>query len=178
MHYVGFDSLSIVMLMNHAKCSRAAFYSHYKNLDELYLDHVLKFVEQFAFLLDEETIFSSPHLISAQTKSKVIKNLEATLIEIKEDRNFVIAMIEAENHQKFPNAIHHILFELYPEKSKTLDSQSNVFNLPVDLVVSFITNIIVSTVYWWLTKPNTLDHKILANTLFELITNLPFEIEN
>lgn len=178
MHLVGYDQLSIVMLMNHAKCSRVAFYSHYKNLDDLYLKHVLEFVHHFSFLLDQKTIFSHPHLISVETKQLVTNQLAQSLEKVEQEKDFIVAMIEAGNHQKFSDSIHKLVFEIHPEKSQSINSENELFILPVDLVVSFVTNILVSTIYWWLTKPNTIDNNVLANTLFELITNLPFEPKN
>lgn len=176
MHLVGFENISVVMLMNHTRYSRTTFYSYYTDMIDLYNRHVKEFVNHFVFLLDEELIFSIDGEVSDEYRKTMNNNLAKGLNHIREESDFVKSLIEANNHQLFQQSILHILEESYPTELNPVIAHKEKLKHPMSLVLNFTVNIIVSTIYWWLSNENSVDEMTLAETLSELILHLPFEL--
>lgn len=171
----GYDSLSIVMIANEAKLSRTTFYGHYASLDELYEYHTATFLEPFSFLLNEDTMFSNPEEISDEDRDAFISNLTESIKSVDSEKEFLIKMIEANNHQKFQKTCLELLLKSQQQEVESMVARKDKLMLPIELIISFVISIIVSTIYWWLTQPNDIDEETLAETLYELIMNLPFD---
>lgn len=175
---IGYDQISVVLLMNKSKTSRTTFYSHYSGLQDLYTYHVEQLVSHFIFLLDETLFLSQKGDLTVGFKKTLIDQMSVGLTKVKEDSLFVTRMMEAGNNKLFAETIISVLSQGYSDEVDSIVAHKDQLRLPISLVLNFSVHIIVSTIYWWLTDPNDLEPRIVAETLLELIIHLPFEIEN
>lgn len=174
----GYDKVSIVSIMEDCGLSRATFYKHYNDLNDLYNLNLLKIINKFMFLLDKNFIYPEVYGLTQEHKESMIRKMTTVLSELQEDPQFIIGMISADNHQLLANNLYNVLTDEHHKKVREIIRFDEELKVPFNVVLQYGIQLIASTIYWWLTRSSDTKPEIIAETLIEVLSHLPFRVNN
>ncbi|MDR1605873.1 MAG: TetR/AcrR family transcriptional regulator [Streptococcaceae bacterium] len=160
-----FDKITINDISDEAMINRATFYSHFKDKFDLFEQLIDKFLADFAAVLDQETLI--------EKNSVNVKKIEHTLSRfytfIQDNPDIARLIITHSNQEFLSKRLLAILSERYSEIFQSLDVRNDDLKIPTEFVVSYITSIFTSTLYWWIEQKN---HEITADEFATLVIKL------
>ncbi len=139
----GYDEISIQDVTDKANLGRATFYLHYREKDDLLVDLIRQFVDEF--------VSSAPQLSFERSNIRDQRSVQR-LFEYVENhydiyrilmigKGYVVASREL--HELLRNGVAKGLVELLREDQKKL-------SVPRDFVENYLAGALLALLYWWL----------------------------
>ncbi|TSI05759.1 TetR/AcrR family transcriptional regulator [Lysinibacillus sp. BW-2-10] len=166
----GFESITIQDVADEALINRATFYLHYQDKYDLleqisnaYLNELMDAAD-ITFHLKKGEVNVNRFKI---TLRKVIENIE-------KNKLFYQVMLGPNGIPNFTNKIEKLLSDKFKMTFNSVYGNLNQLEVPVDLILSFISSAYIGVLKWWLSdEGSTYSVDFMVEQLATLITKGP-----
>jgi AcrR family transcriptional regulator len=139
----GYDAISIQDITEKANLGRATFYLHFKDKDELLLDVIEQFIEDF--------MAQVPQISQAQWRLDDTKAITRLFDFAAEHYDLYRILIIGSGGITAANQLRHSVAEnIAGIIQKEIDEQGAQPVIPVDFIANHFAGSLLATIYWWL----------------------------
>ena len=162
-----FEKISIQEIADLAMINRATFYAHYADKQALYDSLVDDFLEKFIEILDEKNLVEDNIIQLKEIESVLIRFYEF----IRENPEIVQIITDRSHDQSLINRFLEVFSERYAEFFELLEVRQKEIIVPNNLVISYISSILVGTLDWWVRDSKRMSPKAFTHLIINLISN-------
>lgn len=163
----GYDRITVQEISDRAMINRTTFYAHFQDKQDLYDSILQTSIQSFI------SVFQPSHLV--QGNRVKIKEIEQTFTkiyeQIRENKKFFLMILHSSGTDTLHKQIVQTFTATYPEVLKQLQVTESAMEIPVDLIIEFITSIFIGTIRWWTTSETTMEPNELAKLTIKLVRN-------
>lgn len=152
-----YDSISIEEITERANVGRATFYLHYKDKEDLLLEHFKEMADEMVQLVSQipfaDWLPASDEIKGSYDKDEPLLPLVMVFKHIHENSDFYRVLLESENSSRIVERIRNISSQNIVKFAQTKmqnDPIPVLYEVPIGFFASFFSGALLSSVVWWL----------------------------
>ncbi|HHX52033.1 MAG TPA: TetR/AcrR family transcriptional regulator [Erysipelothrix sp.] len=168
---IGYRKLNVAMITDKAKMNRSTFYSHFRDKRNLYEYHLGLIVDSFDFRNYDE--FVGKKEMEEERLNNLTYLFEESLVQIQNDKDFVLAMIDVEDVHKMTKAYMNMAH--VADDKIVIETRNGTQEVPTSLIINYALGVLVFTLRWWLNDSSNHSVKDVADILATSFINIPLK---
>lgn len=171
----GYDKITILSMLETGNFSRSAFYSYYKDLNELYRRHVFLYFSEFSFFFDSQIYHELSSMSNQEEYNVLVKRLSKILRKIKNNIDYYVGLIEAGDGSLFNETLTSLINREEVNEIESYVLEKRHLRLPLSVVVDISIHATTSILRWWLIKEPKISEKVISEMMLEILISLPYK---
>lgn len=171
----GYDKITILSMLETGNFSRSAFYSHYKDLNELYRRHVFLYFSEFSFFFDSQIYHELSSMSNQEEYNVLVKRLSKILRKIKNNIDYYVGLIEAGDGSLFNETLTSLINREEVNEIESYVLEKRHLRFPLSVVVDISIHATTSILRWWLIKEPKISEKVISEMMLEILISLPYK---
>lgn len=163
----GYDSITIQDIADRAMINRSTFYAHFKDKQDLYESLLSIVASELKGLLDPK-LMSDEHEIELSKIHDILTNI---FIFIKKEKKFLLLLTESSDTEVVKKKFLQLIKDEYQAIFAELRIVENDMEIPLDLVISYISAIFFSIIEWWIKNDTAYPPEQVVHLMIKLIGN-------
>ena len=152
-----YDAISIEEITERANVGRATFYLHFKDKEDLLLEHFSEMADEMVQLVSQipfaDWLPASDELKGSYDEDPPLLPLVMVFKHIHENSDFYQVLLKSENSSRIVERIRNISSQnivKFAETKMQNDPIPVLYEVPIGFFASFFSGALLSSVTWWL----------------------------
>lgn len=164
------DTITIQQIANKAMINRATFYAHFKDKQDLD-DYIFRQAMGIFKPLRNKRLYANRLII----RTALERNVAKVLSECQAHRNELMLILESYQTYQLIEKMKPLLAANLTDVLDRLGVNDNS-EIPLDLALTYLLNVFVGILQWWLHTNNEISAKRLAHLFIEIFTEGPMKV--
>lgn len=164
------DEITILEIAKKAMINRATFYAHFK--DKRDLDDYI-----FSQMMGIFTPLRNKHLYATRLIIRTLleRNVAKVLADCQNNRDALMLILDTNQTFQLVNRMKPLLAANITDVLKRLGINENS-EIPLDMALTYLLNVFIGILHWWLNTDNKISAKQLAHLFIEMFTEGPMKV--
>lgn len=164
------DTITIQQIANKAMINRATFYAHFKDKQDLD-DYIFRQAMGIFKPLRNKRLYANRLII----RTALERNVARVLSECQVHRNELMLILGSYQTYQLIEKMKPLLAANLTDVLDRLGVNDNS-EIPLDLALTYLLNVFVGILQWWLHTNNEISAKRLAHLFIEIFTEGPMKV--
>lgn len=164
------DDITIQEIAKKAMINRATFYAHFKDKQDLD-DYIFKQTMSIFTPLRNKKLYANKLIIRTLLEHNVAK----VLADCQKNRGALLLILDTNQTYALINKMKPLLAANVTDVMQRLGINDNS-DIPLDLALTYLLNVFIGILQWWLHTDNEISAKYLAHLFIEIFTEGPMKV--
>lgn len=164
------DDITIQEIAKEAMINRATFYAHFKDKQDLD-DYIFKQTMSIFTPLRNKKLYANKLIIRTLLEHNVAK----VLADCQKNRGALLLILDTNQTYALINKMKPLLAANVTDVMHRLGINDDS-DIPLDLALTYLLNVFIGILQWWLHTDNEISAKHLAHLFIEIFTEGPMKV--